>query len=115
MPTLKIRTRERKNLPYGKYRYVIELPRTSRRVCNALTNASQLEEVRDFLKTAAKGRYRLVWQKNNYGRRVYTQLLLEESMDVFILKMTFHSKFRKLYEIKLSTDESDESARQTES
>lgn len=116
MGKLSLRQVERKNYPYGKFKYIVLLNRESRRIWRCPSNASMVEQIRSLLKTTINGSYKLVHDYNYRSRRVYTHLYLTEPMDLAMLKLVHGDKLFKIYKVKLvQPHESPSSDDRTES
>jgi len=107
MSKLSLKTLERKNLPYGKFKFMVLFKREAHRVWRCDSNAGLIEEMRGMLRTTCRGSFKLVYEVNSRGRRVYTHLYLTEAMDLALIKLTHSEKMFKIYKIKVcQTDES---------
>jgi len=106
MSRLSIKTVERTNLPFGRYKFMVLLGRSARRPINAISNAGEIEDMRNMLRTTCKGKYKLIHHDNYKGRRVYTRLYLTEAMDLAMIKLVHSEKLHKIYKIKVANDES---------
>lgn len=103
MSRLSMKTLARKNLPFGKFKFMVLLARDQIRTHYCLSNASKIEELRNLLRTTCKGHYRLDWDTNNRGKRVYTHLYLTEPMDLAMVKLVHQNKLHKIYKIKVES------------
>ena len=101
MAKLSLKTLERNKLPFGKFKFMVLLKRDIRRPTNARSNAGEIEELRDMLRSTCKGSYKLVHELNYRKKRVYTHLYLTDAMDLAMLKLAHQSKLHKLYKITL--------------
>lgn len=101
MSRLSMRKLVRKHLPYGKFAFKVALKRELHRQYISNSNASAVEDIRDMLRTTCVGKYRLDHITNSRGKRVYTDLFLENSMDLAMLKLVHSDKFHKIYKIIL--------------
>lgn len=102
MSKLRLKTLERKNLPFGKYKFVVHLKRDAHKTWRSFSNAGMVEEIRGLLRTTCKGLFKLDYSLNSRGRRVYTQLYLTEPMDLAMLKLVHSDKLFKIYKIKVA-------------
>lgn len=101
MSKLSLKTVERANLPYGKFKFMVLLKREAHHIWRSDSNAADIEEMRGFLRTTCRGHHKLVHEKNSRARRVYTRLYLTEAMDLAMLKLVHQDKLFKIYKIKL--------------
>jgi hypothetical protein len=111
---LSIKTLKRKNLVRGRYKFMVLLKRNNTRSHHATTNAGEIEDLRDMLRGSCRGKFKLQWEVNWRGKRVYTHLYLTEAMDLALLKLVHASKMHKLYRIEVTQpDESPSGSDQT--
>jgi len=101
MGRLTLKTLERNNLPFGKFSFKVDLARETKRTYFSASNASQIEAMRDMLRTTCVGDHKLVWATNSKGKRVYLELYLTNSMDLAMLKLVHADKLFKIYKIKV--------------
>ena len=101
MSKLSIKTLTRKNLPYGKFKFQVLLNRECHNPWRAATNASEIEAIRGLLGTTCKGKFKLVWELNSRGKKVYTHLYLVEPMDLAMIKLVHLDKLYKIYKINV--------------
>lgn len=101
MSKLSLKTVERKNLPYGKFKFIVLIKREAHRVWRCDSNAGAMEQMRGLLRTTCKGAFKLVHGNNSRGRRVYTHLYLTEPMDLAMLKLVHSDKLFKIYKVKV--------------
>ena len=101
MSKLSLKTLERKNLPYGKFKFIVLLKREAHRTWRSDSNAGAIEAMRGLLRTTCKGKFKLLYDNNSRGRRVYTELLLTEAMDLAMVKLVHSEKLHKIYKVKV--------------
>jgi hypothetical protein len=102
MSRLSLKTVERKNLPWGRFRYIVLLKREAHRVWRCPSNAGAVEGIRTLLRTTCVGGHKLVHEKNNKNRRVYTALYLTEAMDLALIKLTHADDLHKIYRVSVA-------------
>ena len=99
MSKLSLKTVERNNLPYGRFKFIVLLKREAHRTYRSDSNAGQVEQMRGLLRTTCKGPFKLLHENNSRGRRVYTQLFLTEAMDLAMVKLVHAEKLHKIYKV----------------
>lgn len=104
MSRLSLKTLKRNNLPYGKYTFMVLLTREMIGISHCQSNASDIEKMRDLLRTTCKSAYRLDWKPNYSKRRVYTKLYLCNAMDLAMVKLVHADKLYKIYKIKVEAE-----------
>lgn len=97
---LKIRTLKRNNLPFGKYRFVLKIERRHKHANRARPNAGEMVHLRQMLRDSGSD-FRMEYDTNYKGRRIYTSLYLVNPMDVAMVKLVHQSKLRKIYKIEV--------------
>lgn len=100
MAKLTMRTLVRNNLPYGRFKYLVLIKRSSNAVWAARANTSEMELMRAMLRTTCVGGFRLKHDVNTRGKRVYTHLYLTNPMDLAMIKLVHADKLYKIYQIK---------------
>lgn len=101
---------KRKNLPYGKYTYMVTFRRTTHNTYHCANNIKEIEEIRRLLRSASTGIFRFEYKKNRRKKKVYTHLLLTSAMDLALIKLVHSEKMHKIYKIEVSQlDQIDES------
>lgn len=101
MGKLSLKTVERNNLPYGKYKFIVLIKRETHRTWRCSSNAGNIELMRGLLRTTCKGHFKLLHDNNSRGRRVYTKLYLTEAMDLAMIKLVHAEKLHKIYKVKV--------------
>jgi hypothetical protein len=102
---LKVRTLVRKRPIRGKYSWVITLKRNNHRAKRAKGNGQEMQEIRQLLRNSAAGKYRIEHEQNRRGDRVYTRILLQQSMDVALLKLCHHEVMQDIYKLQITEEE----------
>ena len=105
MSKLSLKIVERKNLPYGRFKFIVLIKRETHQTWRCDSNAGLVEEMRGLLNTTCKGRYKLKHENNSRGRRVYTRLYLTEAMDLAMIKLVHADVLHKIYRVKLTLSE----------
>lgn len=100
MSKLSLKTVRRKNLPYGKFSFVVCFKRDSHQVWHCPTNAGEIEPMRNLLRDGAIGSYKFLFETNRREKRVYTHLYLTNAMDLALIKLVFSDKLHKIYKIE---------------
>lgn len=97
---LKIRTVKRNNLPFGKYNFILKIERKHKKADRARPNAGELVHLRQMLRDSGAD-FRMEYDTNFRGRRIYTTLYLVNPMDVAMVKLVHQSKLRKIYKVEV--------------
>lgn len=107
MSRLSLKTLKLKSLPFGMFTFKVLLKRETNRLTHCDSNAGSIEQMRNMLRTTCLGSYRLRHKNNYRKKRVYTELLLTNAMDLAMIKLVHADKLHKIYKIKVDTDGSE--------
>jgi hypothetical protein len=99
---LRVRELKRKNLPYGRFNWIIKINREAANISLQTTNSSDHQNLRKILQNAGSYGSRFTYSKNWCGRKVWDQLYLVNSSDVFLLKLCYPNLIHKIYKIAKS-------------
>jgi hypothetical protein len=104
MSKLKIRPLKLAKLPYGKYKWVITILQEDEYPTVRMPNGSKIAQLHKTLENSGTGLWRFLYYLNFRKHRVYTKILLTQSMDVAMLKLCNAELLGKIYKIETNKD-----------